>query len=183
MFGMLDYRAYKLRQLIWFPFMVTAKVLFFVTLAISILIAHLTPYNTFVRILIAYVVFEAMLLLCGLRGNAAIGRYCRLVIGCRREIRIAGARMLSILRWRIGAAAVLIWWAGHPAANGQSRPGDAYSQMIEAVCRGYAAAVTVQPPDRSFAQCMAERECFVSTGSSIYQCKPPEPPLISRGKE
>ena len=111
---------------------------------------------------------------------------------CLAQIRSTAARTLSTLPlshllsplryWRIGAAAVLIWWVGCAAANGQSSPGDAYSQMIEAVCRRYAAAVTVQPPNFSFAQCMAERECFVPPGSSTYQCKPPEPG-IPRGKE
>jgi hypothetical protein len=84
--------------------------------------------------------------------------------------------------WRIGAATVLIWCVGYAAANGQSRPGDAYSQMIEAVCRRYATAVTVLPPNLSFAQCMGQRDCFVFPGSSTYQCKPPEPG-IPRGKE
>lgn len=95
MFGMLDYRAYKLRQLIWFPFMVTAKVLFFVTLAISILIAHLTPYNTFVRILIAYVVFEAMLLLAGIAVwllDAGLKKFVSPGRGCCRSY--AGASAL-----------------------------------------------------------------------------------------
>ena len=82
---------------------------------------------------------------------------------------------------RIGASTVLIWCVGY-AANGQTSPDDAYSQRIETVCRRYAAAVTVLPPNLSFAQCMAQRDCFVPPASSIYQCKPPEPG-IPRGKE
>ena len=74
--------------------------------------------------------------------------------------------------WRIGAIAGLVWFVGYSTAGGQPSPGDAYSQMIEAVCRGYAAAVTGLPPDLSFAQCMAQRDCFALAGSSVYQCNP-----------
>ncbi len=95
---------------------------------------------------------------------------------------VSAKRRLGGVYWRVGAAAALIWSIGYATASGQSSPGDAYSQMIEAVCRGYAAAVTVLPPDLSFARCMAQRDCFVSSGSSTYQCKPPEPG-IPRGKE
>src|SRR5260221_14734428 len=95
---------------------------------------------------------------------------------------VSAKRRLSGVYWRVGAAAALIWSIGYATASGQSSPGDAYSQMIGAVCRGYAGAVTVLPPGLSFARCVAQGDCFVSCGSSTYQCKPPEPGVHS-GKE
>src|SRR5215471_9936121 len=79
-------------------------------------------------------------------------------------------------RARLSATA-LIWLVTCSAASGQTGPGgaDSYTLMIEAICRRYAAAVTGMPPDRMFAQCMAERDCRISPGSASYHCEPPGP--------
>src|SRR5258707_11186575 len=75
---------------------------------------------------------------------------------------VSAKRRLGGVCWRVGAAEALIWSIGYATASGQSSTGDAYSQMIEAVCRGYAAAVTVVPPNLSFARCMAQRGTALS---------------------
>ena len=82
---------------------------------------------------------------------------------------------------RIGAIAGMVWLVGHSTAGGQPSPGDAYSRLIEGVCRGYASAVTALPPDVSFAQCMHNRDCFVPAGSSLYQCTPQTTTSLTRG--
>jgi hypothetical protein len=66
MFGMLDYRAHKLFRLLWWPFSVVAKLLFFVYIVVAILIAQSTGYNVLLKIVIAYVAFEAIGLLMSL---------------------------------------------------------------------------------------------------------------------
>ncbi len=58
MLGMLDYRAYKLRRLIWLPFNAAAKLSLFLVIVGAIIIAQATSYSTLIKILIAYVVFE-----------------------------------------------------------------------------------------------------------------------------
>jgi hypothetical protein len=74
-------------------------------------------------------------------------------------------------------AIALIWLVTCSAASGQTGPDDAdsYTAMIEGICRQYAAAVTGMPPGRMFAQCMAERHCWILSGSASYQCEPPQP--------
>jgi len=90
----------------------------------------------------------------------------------------------GILRWcafrraRLSAAA-LIWLVTCSAAGGADSY--SYTLMIEAICRQYAAAVTGMPPDRMFAQCMAERDCRISPGSASYHCEPPGPMQIKPG--
>ena len=81
------------------------------------------------------------------------------------------------------SAAALVWLTTCSAASGQTGPGgaDSYTLMIEAICRRYAAAVTGMPPDRMFAQCMAERDCRISPGSASYHCEPPGPMQIKPG--
>jgi hypothetical protein len=58
MFGMLDYRAHKLLQLLWLPFAILAKLSSFVIIAVAIIIAESTSYSTLVKIIIAYILFE-----------------------------------------------------------------------------------------------------------------------------
>jgi len=60
MFGMLDYRAHKLYWLLTLPFRIVARLLFFVIVAIAILIARWTEYSPLVQIVIAYVAMEGM---------------------------------------------------------------------------------------------------------------------------
>jgi hypothetical protein len=81
------------------------------------------------------------------------------------------------------SAAALVWLVTCGAASGQTSPGGAnsYTLMIEAICRQYAAAVTGMPPDRMFAQCMAERECRIAPGSASYHCEPPGPMQVKPG--
>jgi hypothetical protein len=59
MFGMLDYRAHKLLQLLWLPFAILAKLSSFVIIpAVAIIIAESTSYSTLVKIIIAYILLE-----------------------------------------------------------------------------------------------------------------------------
>jgi len=60
MFGMLDYRAYKLFWLITLPFRIAARLAFFVIIGIAIFIGHRTGYHVLVQMVIAYVAFEAI---------------------------------------------------------------------------------------------------------------------------
>jgi len=78
--------------------------------------------------------------------------------------------------WYANAAAALIWLAAG-AANRQTGPGVAYDRaaLIQAICRQYASAQSGMPADLMFNQCMFERHCWVSPGSSGYQCKLPGP--------
>src|SRR4051812_46686552 len=62
MFGMLDYRAYKLYWLICLPFRIVGKLLFFVILAIGIIIGIWSGYHVLIQMVIAYVAFEGILL-------------------------------------------------------------------------------------------------------------------------
>lgn len=58
MFGMLDYRAHKLMQVLWLPFAILAKLSSFVIIAVAISIAEFTSYSALVKIIIAYLLFE-----------------------------------------------------------------------------------------------------------------------------
>src|SRR5262249_12429930 len=60
MFGMLDYRAYKLYWLICLPLRIAARLAFFVIIGIAIFIGHRTGYHVLVQMVIAYVAFEAI---------------------------------------------------------------------------------------------------------------------------
>ena len=101
------------------------------------------------------------------------------VPGLMRWCRVEG----SAFRGARLSAAALIWLVTCSAASGQPGRGgvDRYTLMIEAICRQYAAAVTDMPPDRMFAQCMAERNCQISPGSASYHCEPPGPMQIKPG--
>jgi hypothetical protein len=61
MFGMLDYRAHKLFWLIGLPLRIASRLLFFIIIAIAILIGHGTGYHVLVQIVIAYLAAEGML--------------------------------------------------------------------------------------------------------------------------
>jgi hypothetical protein len=60
MFGMLDYRAHKLFRLLRLPFDIVGKLLICVCIVVAILIAQPTGYNVLLKIVIAYVAFEAI---------------------------------------------------------------------------------------------------------------------------
>jgi len=60
MFEMLDYRAHKLYWLINLPFVIAAKIAFYVLILISILIAEQFSYGVFLKIGIAYVLLELL---------------------------------------------------------------------------------------------------------------------------
>jgi hypothetical protein len=60
-------------------------------------------------------------------------------------------------------------------ASGQTGSGVPHTAMIEVLCRQYAAALVGVPADPAFDQCMVERHCRVSAGSSGYQCELPQP--------
>jgi len=76
---------------------------------------------------------------------------------------------------RAAVWAALILLVTCPIASGQTGPDVTYSAMIEALCRQYAAALVGVPADPAFNQCMVERHCRVSAGSSGYRCESPQP--------
>jgi hypothetical protein len=63
MFGMLDYRAHKLFWLIGLPFRITWRLLWFVIVALAVLIGRWTEYPPLAQIVIAYVAMEGMSLI------------------------------------------------------------------------------------------------------------------------
>jgi hypothetical protein len=72
------------------------------------------------------------------------------------------------------AAFVFLWTSAAALAQRPSQPYD-YSGLIEQICRQYADAQIGMPADLMFNQCMSERHCRVSSGSSAYHCELPGP--------
>jgi hypothetical protein len=66
MFGMLDYRAYKLFRVLGFPLRVIVKLLSFACIGLAILIAQWTELGTLPKLLIGYASFEGSGLILGL---------------------------------------------------------------------------------------------------------------------
>ena len=66
MFGMLDHRAHKLYWLLSLPFMVINYLIVFLAIFVAVLIAQSTSYGVLIKILIAYVALEAMLVVLGI---------------------------------------------------------------------------------------------------------------------
>jgi hypothetical protein len=63
MFGMLDYRAHKLYWLFTLPFRLASTVFYFIFIAIAVSLGIWTGYQPpLLQMIVAYVVFEAMLL-------------------------------------------------------------------------------------------------------------------------
>jgi len=62
LFGMLDYRAHKLLWLMTLPFWLTTRLLYFVTIFVAIIIAQSTSYGTLIKIFIANLVCQGILL-------------------------------------------------------------------------------------------------------------------------
>ena len=60
MFGMLDYRAHKLYWLISLPFRLIARIIFFATILVGIVIAQATTFSIPIKIVIAYASVEAI---------------------------------------------------------------------------------------------------------------------------
>jgi hypothetical protein len=60
LFGMLDYRAHKLYWLISLPFRLTARIIFFATIVVGIVIAQATTFSIPIKIVIAYASVEAI---------------------------------------------------------------------------------------------------------------------------
>jgi hypothetical protein len=71
-------------------------------------------------------------------------------------------------------AIVFLWTSAAALAQRPSQPYD-YSGLIEQICRQYAGAQIGMPADLMFNQCMSERHCRVSFGSSAYHCELPGP--------
>jgi hypothetical protein len=71
-------------------------------------------------------------------------------------------------------AITVLWIAEAGLAQSPSRPSD-YAAVIEQICRQYASAQTGMPTELMFNQCMSERRCRPSSGSSGYQCELPGP--------
>ena len=59
-------------------------------------------------------------------------------------------------------------------AQRPSQPYD-YTVLMQQICRQYANAQIGMPADPMFNQCMSERHCRVSSGSSAYHCELPGP--------
>lgn len=66
MFGMLDYRAHKLHRLLSLPIVISARIAFFIAVAIGIWIAVQFDYGFLIRFVIAYVSMELIAMLFGL---------------------------------------------------------------------------------------------------------------------
>jgi hypothetical protein len=60
MFGMLDYRAHKLYWLISLPFRLIARIIFFATILVGIVITQATTFSIPIKIVIAYASVEAI---------------------------------------------------------------------------------------------------------------------------
>jgi hypothetical protein len=63
---MLDYRAHKLLWLVTLPFRLAWRVLYFIIIAIAIWIGTWTGYTPLLQIVVAYVAFEGINLVCSL---------------------------------------------------------------------------------------------------------------------
>jgi hypothetical protein len=72
MFGMLDYRAYKLFWLVGLPLRLISRLCFFVIVAIAIMIGRWTEYVPLVQIIVAYAAMELIALIFALLWLALI---------------------------------------------------------------------------------------------------------------
>jgi hypothetical protein len=66
MFGMLDYRAYKLFWLLTFPLRIISRLVGFAFIVVAILIARWTEYSPLMQIVIAIAAYQGMGLIFGL---------------------------------------------------------------------------------------------------------------------
>jgi hypothetical protein len=81
-------------------------------------------------------------------------------------IKFAAARAAGTLAFLCTSAAAL--------AQRPSQSYD-YTALMQEICRQYANAQIGMAPDIMFNQCMSERRCRVSSGSSSYHCELPGP--------
>jgi hypothetical protein len=72
-------------------------------------------------------------------------------------------------------AVIFLCTSAAALAQRPSQPDDYYTALMQQICRQYADAQRGMPPDLMFSQCMSERHCRVSSGSSGYQCEVPGP--------
>lgn len=73
MFGMLDYRAHKLYWLLSLPFRLLARAMFFVAVAIGVIVGMWwSDYNFWIKIVIGYVIFELSVLILNMLFSALI---------------------------------------------------------------------------------------------------------------
>jgi len=70
---------------------------------------------------------------------------------------------------------IVLCASGAAAFAQRPRQPDDYTVLMEEICRQYANAQIGMPADLMFDQCMSERHCRVSSGSSAYQCELPGP--------
>ena len=82
----------------------------------------------------------------------------------RRGLRTHGDARLRSLTCGL-ALGPLVWLVATNGASAQIGPG-AYDAMVEGICRQSATAQTGMPADLMFDQCMIQRHCRVSSGSS-----------------
>jgi hypothetical protein len=78
---------------------------------------------------------------------------------------LPGSRLTAIIFLCASAAAL---------AQTPSQSSD-YAALMQGICRQYADAQVGMPADLMFNQCMSERHCRVSSGSSTYRCELPGP--------
>ena len=72
------------------------------------------------------------------------------------------------------AAIIFLCTSAAALAQRPSQPDD-YTVVMQEICRQYADAQTGMPADLMFNQCMSERHCRLSSGSSAYRCELPGP--------
>ncbi|HXC12035.1 MAG TPA: hypothetical protein VNV39_04265 [Stellaceae bacterium] len=77
--------------------------------------------------------------------------------------------------WGASLAVASICFVINSPASGQTGAVDAYSVMVQALCRQYATAQQGMPANLMFDQCMIERHCSEISGSQSYHCEPPGP--------
>jgi hypothetical protein len=66
MFGMLDYRAYKLFWLLGLPFRIIWRLLWFAIIALAVLVARWTEYPPLAQIVVAYLAMEGLSLIASI---------------------------------------------------------------------------------------------------------------------
>ena len=75
----------------------------------------------------------------------------------------------------LGFTAVIFLCTGAAALAQRPSQSYDYTASMQQICREYADAQRGMPADLMFNQCMSERHCRVSSGSSAYHCELPGP--------
>jgi hypothetical protein len=86
---------------------------------------------------------------------------------------LLGSRFTAII-FLCTTAIIFLCTSAAALAQTPSQSSD-YAALMQEICRHYADAQVGMPADLMFNQCMSERHCRVSSGSSAYQCELPGP--------